>query len=324
MVAVPAFASLPTARLSTVPTGIVDLDELTRRLATRADGRAEATVQADVRMFLLSAPLGLKEANLQDIVLESPAGERRRIDVEAGFTVIEVKRDLRVGNVRTEAIEQLAGYVQSRVETLSQRYVGVLTDGAEWYLYHLTQDGQLAEVSSHDVSPNDPDAQALAVWLEGVLATTEQVVPTPTEVGRRLGADSPAHRLDFADLAALYEENRFHPGIRLKRLLWAKLLTTAFGTSFKDEDSLFIEHTLLVTMADVIAHSVVGFEPATLPPATILSGRLFDRAQITGVVEEDFFDWVLEVDGGETFVRTLARRLCHLLHRRRLDRDLSP
>lgn len=293
-------------RLAAVPTGTVDLAELTKRLATRVAGRAEATVQSDVRMFLLTAPLGLEEGNLVD--LETPAGEGRRIDVETGYTVIEVKRDLRVGNVRMEAIEQLAGYVRARQDTLQQRYVGVLTDGAEWRLYHLV-DEALEEVSVHEVSATDPDPQALAVWLEGVLATTQQIVPTPTEVGRRLGADSPAHRLDFADLAALHERNRDHPGVKVKRALWAKLLTTAFGASFKDEDALFIEHTLLVTTADVIAHAVVGLQPATLEPATLLSGTQFEKAQISGVVEEDFFDWLLEVDGGTSFVRTLARRL---------------
>ena len=257
-------------------------------------------------MFLLTSPLGLEEGNV--VELESPAGGGRRIDVEVGYTVIEVKRDLRVGNVRAEAVGQLAGYVKARQDTLQQRYVGVLTDGAEWRLYHLLDDA-LEEVSMHEVSPSDPDPQALGVWLEGVLATKQQIGPTPAEVGRRLGAESPAHKLDVAELSALYARNRDVPGVKVKRTLWAKLLTTAFGASFKDEDALFIEHTLLVSMADVIAHAVVGLQPAALNPATLLSGTQFEQAQISGVVEEDFFDWLLEVDGGTAFVRTLARRL---------------
>ena len=50
------------------------------------------------------------------------------------------------------SIEQLAGYVRSRQDTLQQRYVGILTDGAEWRLYHLTE-GTLEEVSVHEVFP---------------------------------------------------------------------------------------------------------------------------------------------------------------------------
>ncbi len=33
---------------------------------------------------------------------------------------------------------------------------------------------------------------------------------------------------------------------------------------------------------------------------------MFDDSLIHGVVEADFFDWVVEVPGGETFIRTLA------------------
>ena len=115
--------------------------------------------------------------------------------------------------------------------------------------------------------------------------------------------------MNYADLLALFAANREHPSVALKRELWAKLLTTALGTTFRNEDSLFVEHTLLVAIAEVIAHAVVGYAPTQLAPAALLSGALFEDAQIGGVIEEDFFDWVIEVEGGAEFVRSLARRL---------------
>jgi SAM-dependent methyltransferase len=291
-------------------TATSDLNTLIAGLATRSPARAEATVQADIRALLLAAPLNLTEHGVDSINLETPAGERRRIDIEAGYTVIEVKKDLRVGNVRSEAIDQLAGYVKQRSSTLGQRYVGVLTDGAEWWVYHLSPSGTLEQAGAPmHVDPANLNPDALLVWLEGVLATGQQIVPTPDEIEQRLGADSPSHMLDYADLRALYEANRDHPSVALKRELWAKLLTTALGTSFNDDDALFVNHTLLVVTAEVIAHAVVGYSPAQLAPATVLSGALFDQAQIAGVVEEDFFDWVIEIDDGDKFVRALARRL---------------
>lgn len=261
-------------------------------------------------MLLLEAPLNLTELGVETVDLETPAGLRRRIDVEAGFTVIEVKRDLRVGKVREEAIDQLAGYVMQRSSTLGQRYVGVLTDGVEWRLYHLASAGQLEEVGEALlVDAGEPDVDGLLIWLEGVLATGQQIVPTPAEIEQRLGAESPSHALDSADLSALFDAGRDIPSVALKRELWAKLLTTALGTSFRDDDTLFVEHTLLVATAEVIAHAVVGYDPTQIAPATILSGALFENAQIAGVIEDDFFDWLLEVDGGQEFVRGLARRL---------------
>lgn len=267
-------------------------------------------MQSDVRLLLLAAGLNLRDENLEDVNLESPVGGRRRIDVEVGGTVIEVKRDLRVGNVRSDAVEQLADYVRDRVATLGSRYVGVLTDGAEWHAYHL-HGQEFTAVSSFLLDARTPDTEGLIVWLDGVLATTEHLTPTPREIVRRLGAGTPAHALDVADLTALYTRSRDTPSIALKRQLWAKLLTTALGTSFADEDELFVEHTLLVATAEIIGHAVAGFDPTdqSITAATLVAGHLFDDAQIRGVVEEDFFDWVVEVDGGEAFVRTLARRL---------------
>jgi hypothetical protein len=97
--------------------------------------------------------------------------------------------------------------------------------------------------------------------------------------------------------------------VRIKRELRARLLTTALGTQFEDRDDLFVEHTLLVNSAEIIAHAVLGLPLEAVPPAALLTGRKFDERGVYGVVESDFFDWVIEVPGGETFVRTLARRL---------------
>lgn len=293
---------------------MIDIDsplrQIAARLADRRSDRAEALVQSDVRMLLLSAKLNLRDGDLLDVNLEAPVGVRRRIDIELGATVIEVKRDLRVGRVRDEAVQQLAAYVRHRVEAVGSRYVGVLTDGVEWQLYHL-DDTELTAVSSFILDARTLDVDGLVIWLDGVLATTTQIKPTPAEIGRRLGAGSSAHALDVADLSALYQRSGSMPSVALKRQLWAKLLTTALGTNFADEDELFIEHTLLVATAEIIGHAVVGFDPTdpTISAATLLAGHLFTDAQIRGVVEEDFFDWIVEVEGGEAFVKTLARRL---------------
>jgi hypothetical protein len=267
-------------------------------------------VQSDLHMLLAAGPLDLGDGRLEDIVLESPAGQRRRIDVETGFTVFEVKRDLRTGRVRQDAVAQLTGYVASRAEAMQQRYVGVLTDGAEWNLYSLAGN-ELTLVSSLEVDPRSPDVDALCLWLEGVLATDQRINPTPREITARLGAYSPAHALDISDLTVLYQAHQALPTVRLKRQLWAELLTTALGTAFSDDDRMFIEHTLLVTTAKIIAHAVVSIDPTdpSVSPVVLMRGGLFAQAQITGVVDHDFFDWVVEVADGQQWVRTLARRL---------------
>lgn len=293
-----------------MPAGAVDLDELVRRLAARDPGRAEANIQSDVRTLLLYGGLNLSEESVE-VVLETAAGGGRRIDVEVGRTVIEVKKNLTSGKVKAEAEAQLAGYVAGRSRTLDERYVGVLTDGADWYLYHLA-DGPLPSLrvaSEYHVRAGDGPAAPLLVWLEGVLATRSDISATPAEVAARLGAGSPSHRLDRVSLSSLYAACRDQPRVALKRELWARLLQTAYGLHFADDDELFLGHTYLVVTAEVIAHAVIGFPIATLRADELVGGRRFEDAGIGGVVESDFFDWVLDAPGGRAFIETLARRL---------------
>lgn len=269
--------------------------------------RSEATIQSDVRMLLLDPHLGLVEDSL-DVELETPVGDRKRIDVEVGCTVIEVKRSLATSTAIATATAQLCGYVQTRASELGQRYVGILTDGRLWIAYHEV-DGALVEATRISAVGGEVGALALLGWLEGVLATRRAVAPTPLEIAEQLGAQSSAHALDYSTLAALYAHGRDMPTVQLKRELWAKLLRGALGTQFIDSDELFLDHTLLVNSAEIIAHLVLGLPAEQLSSATLLSGDQFAMARIYGVVDRDFFDWVLEVPGGDGYVAALARQL---------------
>ena len=291
--------------------GHIDLRELVGRLAHRRRGRTEATVQSDVRMLLLASRLNLTESDVLDVELEAQLGDRRRIDIEMGHTVIEVKRSLAPQGALADAATQLGGYVEARSSSLGQRYVGIVTDGQDWHLFHHV-DGGLVAVAEHHVDPSAPNVETLVTWLASVLTTEEQIAPTRQAIAARFGADSPGHGLERATLNAMYQANRDHPEVAIKRELWAKLLTTALGTQFSaDEEDLFIEHTLLVATAECVAHAVLNYPISQLVPATLLRGDLLSQnSQIHGVVEQDFFDWPLDCgEAGRLWVSSLARRL---------------
>ena len=286
------------------------LDELVARLASLT-ARPEASTQADIYMLLTQADIGLDNETVQSREMESPLGDgsKRRIDIEIGQCVIEVKKNLNATDI-AKAEEQLGGYVKQRTEAFG-RYVGILTDGAEWRLYHL-KDGVLERVSTYTLSKQHPDTDELLVWLETVMSTQTAIKPVPEEIEHRLGAESPAYLLDAAELRAIYEAHKGNQEVQLKRQLWAKMLRVAFGSEFADDERLFITHTLLVTTAELIAHAVLGFDvgPAgTLTAQQITSGAEFANANIRGVVEADFFDWVTDTPEGDSFVRNLGRRI---------------
>lgn len=284
------------------------LRALVAGIANRDLPRSEATLQADIRHLLAAADFGLADNDLDVVHLEAHAGGGHRIDIELGYTVIEVKRKLGHGRAFQSAERQLGDYVRLRSYSTGQRYTGILTDGANWYAYHLLNDA-LVRVASHALSARRPDGLALFYWLEGVLATRSGIQPTPAEIVQRLGATSTSHKLDLAAVTDLYERHKDLATVRLKRKLWADLLGSALGTQFVNEDHLFIEHTLLMNSAHIIAHLVVGLDVLALQPATLLTGQQFERSAIFGVVEHDFFGWTIEVPDGALFLQGLARRL---------------
>lgn len=297
-----------------------DLGDLTSRIARRDPARAEATLQADIRAFILKAGLNLHAEQLatdpDPVSLESQLGDGtgKRIDIEAGTTVIEVKRNLAQGNTLAAAQNQLGGYIRHRVSATGTRYLGVLTDGAEWRLYvpDLDGTGAIIQAGTPLRITGAGDTERLRHWLGTILATDTALPPTPENIATRLGADSPAHKADHTTLYELYDAGMKNPTVQIKRELWTKLLRTAFGEAFDDADHLFIDHTLLVLTAEAIAHAVLGFDISRTGPITpraLADGEFFRQAEIFGVVEADFFDWPLEVPGGEQFVRSLADRI---------------
>jgi len=295
-----------------------ELRDLVTTLAVRSNTRTEADIQSDVRALLLSEALDLNDSDLEILQpsLESQLsdGTRRRIDIEAGFCVIEVKKRLTPA-VAAEAIaEQLPGYVARREQQTGCRYTGMLTDGRTWQLFRLDGDN-LSLVREIKLDAAEPDVDGLLVWLESVFATKQDIPATPNGVSDRLGAASPSFALDLTTLSALYDAVKGEPEIRLKRELWAKSLTTAFGTQFDDSDTLFVNHTYLVSVAELIAHVAVGFDLDSFDPFDLVSGTEFTKAGFRGVVEADFFDWVasspdeVNLAKGRQFIRELGRRV---------------
>ncbi|MCQ4617684.1 SAM-dependent DNA methyltransferase [Corynebacterium sp. CCUG 59401] len=291
------------------------LDELVTTLATRDQTRPEAMIQADIRNFIESSGLNIDDSDIrEDIKLESQLGDgsKYRIDIEVGSLVIEVKKNLDNPKLKASAVDQLSGYLNKRVEQTGIRYLGVLTDGRHWHLYVPRADGAAEEAGSPLVLNRRSLGKDLLTWLSPIMTLTDPLPADGKTIREMLGQNSPAHAADHRTLTNLYESSKGDSEIQLKRELWAKLLRTAFGSAFSDDDALFIDHTLLVLSSEIIAHAVLGFDISdvkNLTPEEVARGERFKTAGITGVVESDFFDWVLEVEGGAEFVSSLQLRL---------------
>lgn len=78
--------AVPFAKIALVA-NTVDLAALARDLASRSVG-AEANVQAHIQTILLFGGLNLGEENLETVELEAQVGGGRRIDIEAGASLL--------------------------------------------------------------------------------------------------------------------------------------------------------------------------------------------------------------------------------------------
>ncbi len=255
-------------------------------------------MRADVRQLLIDGLLVPRG----DVQLEKHIPEiRGRIDALLGRTVMEIKSDLR--RESNDAQEQLTRYIAQRQEESDERYVGIATDGADFVSYELRDDG-LRELGTYKTDTADPDG--LLSWLGPAVAAGDELEPEPEAVVHELGRQSLAWNRAVGDLRQAWAEVRAQPEPGLKRQLWAQRLELVYGAPV-DRDDIFFQHTYLSIVAKTIAMHVLGLQ--TPEPADLLSGRPFEQAGVTGVVESDFFDWILAASTGADLVHRIARHV---------------
>ncbi len=274
-------------------------DELEKVVAELASRPGHEKVRTQVHRLLVDG-LG---ADSRDIDFERPAPEvRGRIDALLGRTVLEFKSDLR--RERADAEQGLARYLSERESETGERYVGIATDGADFIAFFL-RDDRVLEVGLHRAEPAEPGT--LLTWLRGTVAIGEELVPDPFTITREFGRQSLAAQRAMLDLDDLWTGVAHSPEAGLKRELWNRLLSVAYGAEIGD-DALFLQHTYLVVVAKAVAWSAMIDAP---PPdgAALLHGTAFADLGIEGQSEADFFDWVLEAEGGAELVMRIARQV---------------
>ena len=276
-----------------------DLTDTIRELSTKP---GHEKVRALVHKLLTDA-LG---AQSEQITYEHRMPEvQGRADALVGRTIIEVKRDLAIENADAE--NQLARYLPQRETETGQRYIGLSTDGSVFRAYEM-RDDKLFILSEHKPKPASP--YATPTWLEGVVAVSDSLPANAMNLIAELGRSSTPYARASGLLRKAWDRLKEQPEPLLKRQLWEQHLALVYGKAI-DSDDLWIQHTYLVCVAKAIA--VAALTGDVVSPRDLLSGRPFQEAGITGAVESDFFDWVLDDPDGEETVRKIVN------HARRFD-----
>ena len=285
-----------------------DLDQVVAELATKP---GHEKVRVLLHRLLVDGLL----ADSRQIDFERHAPEvRGRIDALLGRTIFELKSDL--ARERNEAEKGLCRYLSEREQQTGDSYIGIATDGSEFAAYFRRGDS-VVNLSSFRTQPSNP--RQLLVWLQGTVAIDDGLVPDAETITREFGRESLAARRALEELDEVWQEVGQSTDARLKRELWDRLLSAAYGADVGD-DRLFLQHTYLV----VVAKSMAWLALIDAPPshaAELLAGTAFSDLGITGQSEPDFFNWVVGSERGRALVMRVAQQV-NRFHWRDITVDL--
>jgi len=225
-----------------------------------------------------------------------------RADALLGRTIFEFKSDLR--RETTDARLQLGRYLPMRESETGERFTGIATDGARFETFTMRGDA-LHSLGGFSPSPEQP--RELLMWLESVVVMQDELSPDIHVVRQELGRESATFARAMLEIEALWGEVGARPESRLKRDLWSRLLRLAYGAEVGD-DRLFFQHTYL----NAVAKSVVWaafMDDMPESSAALLGGEGFRDFGLRGVVESDFFDWILQTESGDALVKRIVRQV---------------
>ena len=250
---------------------------------------------------ILKNQLGAKddEIDLEENLLTC----RGRIDALWGRTVFEVKRNLQKELIDAE--NQLRRYIQSKEKETGEKYVGIATDGQKYRVYSLLKNS-LKEISQFTLSKDK--ASEFIQWLESVILIKDQLEATPEIICKEIGQGSPLCRNSIMQIDLLWEQAKSKPDIKLKYNLWKKSVDIVYGMEGADE-SLFIEHTYLTIISKAIAYISFFDDRKVLSGEDLLNGKSFDEANVFGVVEDDFFSWIVSFEKGNNLIKQIASHI---------------
>ena len=226
-----------------------------------------------------------------------------RIDALWGRTIFEIKSDLK--KEESDAVNQIKKYIQSKEAETREKYVGIATDGQKYIAYCLLND-TLKEINQFALNKNK--TSDFIQWLESVILIKSQLEATPEIICKEIGQESPLCRNSLMQIKCLWEQAKNKSDIQLKYDLWKKSVEIVYGKEGADE-SLFIEHTYLTIISKAIAY-IAFFETASIPLGKyLLSGKAFRDSNVFGVVEDDFFSWIVFCNKGNDLIRQIASHI---------------
>ena len=245
---------------------------------------------------------------------------RGRPDALFGNIVVEFERSF-PARLR-EAKRQLQNYVAILRTNSTYRdtyFIPVASDGLSFRVFAPSEepasDGEgvaLEEIEQFDARIRPPID--FYYWLDRYFCRRIQREPRAENFVQDFGLNSPAFRQASSAWSQEAQRIREHSDFKVIYDNWRKYVRIAYGTAVGDE-SLFIRHTFLATVAKFIAYLRLSGSPAApseRETEEILQGTFFEKQGILNFLEEDFFSWVGR-NPAITITQRIAPSLVNLL-----------
>ena len=117
------------------------------------------------------------------------------------------------------------------------------------------RDDVLHKLAEYTTNAERPDE--LMAWLELVISDRPDLVPEPRAVVNAFGRNSMTFGRARLVLDGLWSSLGKEPEVQLKRDIWNRLLSEAYGDDV-GEDPLFLQHTYLTIVVKAIAATRIG------------------------------------------------------------------
>jgi hypothetical protein len=259
------------------------------------------------------------------------------LDAWFGYVVIEFKKDLRPGSLKTALVE-LQMYVSGLWnEHGREPYVCVATDGIEWRTWTPStlkpagdtlnpEDIVLSEGQAVRFDRMQPDD--IYVWLDRLFLRERKVRPSSAAIRQEFGTGSGAYSYSLAALRHAFGAVRGDSTVQVAFEQWAEYLKFVYGEPATSEE-LFLTHTYLSVFARFLVHAAFcaqeGAGDVMGPdPEGVLSGVVFERRRLANLHETGLFEWIRRPDAAAAlrpaWVRLLARLATFDLSR--IDEDV--
>ncbi len=201
-----------------------------------------------------------------------------RMDLQLGQTILEFKIDL--GKELETGLEEIQRYASILRQNKKKVAECIITDGIQFKVYIVREKAiPVREINFQEKTPEQ------SIMFLDTFLFSERKVPTAEDLNMRFGPGSAIYEEVVGKFSVLFKAIK-DP---VKFELWTKNMQLVYGSTPPEE--AFVSQTYLMALVRLLLAKQMT-KGSKVSAREALNGKLFSSQGI-GIIEEDFFSWIL-------------------------------